>query len=1182
MSEIHKIEKNGVTIYPATTTDAVVDADTRLPIKDLLQKRIVELNSALNEDEKLAYEHIQYIKVSCSYFTLAIESITKNYSTYGNRVLFRHYSEGKTYSFEIKEESLFDGKIHSKEFSLEGTSFMIYVKFSTNAFADGVVLSKPNNGNYISPVHFFDDFNAKEINTLKNDTQALKNDVLFINNSYLDLQLSDLSREKDKKVLEYVRDIQVAGFSTENSLKVGIYSLVVGHPTYKYQIGLAIVSDSGITKGIARVDNFNDPVAITIGEYNVKCYIDVQNVEDILSDSDRILVSESGEPRLYLSKTAIVKAVVQQQIQNLEQSVSSNEKRISDLEINLKGNQALPILKYPESDYSEEERLIISSIKNIGFENVPEGIIDDDIFVRAFSASSETGGSGKFGQQIYFANKRIYNETKNWKTASILVAPATICDFQQHDFDVTVESSEMKGMRIRVTIDYSVFSDGFNYGTNINNKVVFNLAKKYSEGTINEQIENLQEQLSTIEKQQQGTYNAPMPSRNVVFMGSSNVWGNGFLFYSYLKTAIEWLYKSSGKFNSAMDLEIDGGQELNNPVKFLDGVATKISGTGKSITFKHRGNELNICQVIERTSAFAVIGLYEGNEKIAEFTNHNDTIGSDTKTFLGDGSRTRFELDRCFTYNHTLMVNSQKKTVQLNTAGYGVSEFPEGVDCLVIRSVDASGKVIHSLWFKEAPANGADIQITYDYGETICFVKSTVGETTEGTNESAYGDGTIAYDPVNPANIGSGLDFRLVNEKAFFRYWFDTDKERELTLKIEGGTDPYFILNFTSSVFHNIMNAGIGGYTAEQFNEETGNPNTSWHNVADYFTPDFISIGLTGNDDWRNYPRKIHRTINMGLAELRDYPSLEIDKIAYKADDGTYDVTVNSGTITAITPTSLACEEIKSSQVEAGDFVRIGTYTGDLRQVQTRRIESVDLEEGVITWAEPLHLNEYICLDSLQDLVGQDVSIRSIGQYMAQMKKLISNLLRINSKCKICLFNVYYTDLWNRNVAEYMYNQMWIAADFPANVFVWDAWKYSRDYVERGRKSREIETQANGTKELSFSSPSSLGHWEGIEVWVNNRNVYGLDCYVQTGWLYTVDPDKTEESLNYTANGSYLRPNDYRGQMKLVWKKNIPAIGTAIKIKLTYFQWSSDYAHPSDNEAVYNSLGRALVYALQQ
>ena len=78
------------------------------------------------------------------------------------------------------------------------------------------------------------------------------------------------------------------------------------------------------------------------------------------------------------------------------------------------------------------------------------------------------------------------------------------------------------------------------------------------------------------------------------------------------------------------------------------------------------------------------------------------------------------------------------------------------------------------------------------------------------------------------------------------------------------------------------------------------------------------------------------------------------------------------------------------------------------------------------------------------------------------------------------------------------------------------------------------------------------------------------------------NPDKTEESLNYTANGSYLRPNDYRGQMKLVWKKNIPAIGTAIKIKLTYFQWSSDYAHPSDNEAVYNSLGRALVYALQQ
>lgn len=34
MAEIHKIEKNGVTIYPATTTDAVVDKETRRTIKE--------------------------------------------------------------------------------------------------------------------------------------------------------------------------------------------------------------------------------------------------------------------------------------------------------------------------------------------------------------------------------------------------------------------------------------------------------------------------------------------------------------------------------------------------------------------------------------------------------------------------------------------------------------------------------------------------------------------------------------------------------------------------------------------------------------------------------------------------------------------------------------------------------------------------------------------------------------------------------------------------------------------------------------------------------------------------------------------------------------------------------------------------------------------------------------------
>lgn len=851
---------------------------------------------------------------------------------------------------------------------------------------------------------------------------------------------------------------------------------------------------------------------------------------------------------------------------------------VSGIKVDIAGSGGLNFLKEPNAAYNETDKLIISAIKNIGFYDVPYAIKDDDIFVRSFSAQSTVGG-GTFGQLIYIANKRIYNETSDWGAASIQVAPLEVCDYQEHEFDVTVSSGEMKGLRIRVLIDYSVFAGTeFIYGTSINNKIVFNLNRTWNIPIV-ERVEDLEQE---VEGNRVDSNVIPMEQRNVAWLGSSNVWGDGFLFYSYLKAPIEWLYKSTGVFTSANDVVADNGEVVRNSQKFL-GDAVKIQGVGSAISFTHRGSELNICQVIERSSEYAVIGLYDGTEKVAEFTNHNNTIGNDNVSFTGDGSHTKFNLDRCLTYNHVLTVNGVAKSIALNTQGYGAS-FPDGVDCLVIRAVDAeNAKVVHSLWFKNAPANGAVINVSYDYGETICFVKSTVGEDADGVNESPYGDGTISYDPNNPATIGSGLDYRLVNEKAFFKHWFDDDKERCITLKIErGSTNPYFTFNFASSVFHNVMNAGIGGYTAAKFNTTEKNPLTSWVNIADYFTPDFVSIGLTGNDDFLNFPRKISRLVNMSLAELREYPSLEIGKIEYVAASDTYDVTVNSGTITEITARSLKSPSIVGSGVVEGDFVRIGTYTGDLRQVQTRRVESVDTVNGVVTWAEPLHLNEFVCINSLQDLVGQDVSIRSIEQYMTNMVQLVKNILSINPKCKVCLFNVYYVDMLMRNTAEYTYIQQWIASEFPSNVFVVDAWRYSRDYVECAKKSRTISASVNENGEVAFSSPSSHGHWEGIEVWVGDRNVYGTDCYAVTGYKYTVDPAKSGAALNWEGTDAYLRPYTQNGQMKIKWKKNIPAAGTAVTIKLAYRQWSSDWGHPGAGDYIDNSLGRAMIYALKR
>lgn len=971
---------------------------------------------------------------------------------------------------------------------------------------------------------------------------------------------------------EKVGGLNIAGF--DKSLRLGFFSFIKGHSVLGNRIGFAWEKDQVWQRGDLFTNvNFNAPFLYKIDGKQYYITIDVSQVPD----SETIYISDSGTGEIKLKiNDRYTNFSEYSYVSGLKTYVDALKTDISGLKTDIYGNGGLNFLKNPDDNYSEAERKIISAIKNIGFYDVPEAIKNDDIFVRTFAAQTEATG-GSYGQLVYFANKRIYNETNNWDIASILIVPRVPCDYQEHEFDVTVSSGEMAGLRIRVLIDYSVFAGTeFLYGTRINNKIVFNLLRTWNE-PLNDRLHKIETDISELQKE--NTYIMPMQQKNVVFAGSSNVWGDGFLFCSYLKKPIDWLYKSSGKYTAYNDVETTNGEVQTNDVKFMDGKAIKISGVGAEIKFKHKGSELNICQVIERTSDYALIGLYDGDTKIAEFTNHNTTIGSDTEQFSGDGEKIKFNLKRCFTYSHVLKVNGVPKNIILNTQGYG-GTFPVGADCLVIRSLDGNGNVIHTLYFKEAPTAGAVIDVSYNYGETICFVKSTVGETESGENESPYGDGTISYDPTNPANISSGLDFRLINEKSFYKFWFDSDVEREITLKIEGGNNPYFVFNFASSVFHNVMNAGIGGWTAEISNSDSYINRAYW-NIADYFSPDVVTIGLTGNDDWANYPRKIKRVYNgITLDELKQFPMLEVGEIEYVKESDTYNVTKNIGIIKEITTRSLKADEIIGSDVAKGDFVRIGTYTGDLRQVQTRRIETVDNVQGQITWAEPLHLNEFICIETIDDLVGQEISIRSIEQYMQQMELLISNIKKMVPKCKICLFNIYYVDMWTRDTAEYTYIQQWIAEKFDGTVYFVDAWKYARDYCENSLHSRDFDFVADGNDTITFAI-DGLGHWEGIEVWVNNKNVYGKDCYPITGWYTTIE-DKTGSELNWVGTNKYY-PRIYKKRnFAIKWKQNIPLTGTAIKVKLATRQWSADYAHPKDGDYIDNSLGRALVYAISK
>lgn len=77
-------------------------------------------------------------------------------------------------------------------------------------------------------------------------------------------------------------------------------------------------------------------------------------------------------------------------------------------------------------------------------------------------------------------------------------------------------------------------------------------------------------------------------------------------------------------------------------------------------------------------------------------------------------------------------------------------------------------------------------------------------------------------------------------------------------------------------------------------------------------------------------------------------------------------------------------------------------------------------------------------------------------------------------------------------------------------------------------------------------------------------NVYGRDCYIESGWGYYVSQKEKGTKLNF--KGNYTRRMNGRScsvkrNMRLVFLKNAPKSGT-IKVERADGIWSSDFCHP--------------------
>ena len=677
--------------------------------------------------------------------------------------------------------------------------------------------------------------------------------------------------------------------------------------------------------------------------------------------------------------------------------------------------------------------------------------------------------------------------------------------------------------------------------------------------------------------------------------GSSVTWGDGFLQGSMMKFLIPMLqsqyanvipYDRPRIAGNSSTLSGDSWRQL------YGGYATKLEGANASLEFDIEGDELTICQAIERSNDNAsVIDVYINGSLYGSFSNYNtDPIGHTTKTFTAEAGQKEFILEMPFTYNHVVTVNGVAVTANINTQGQGgtIPTGHWGMICRDVKDVNGETKVVHTLFAKEGQAAGTEISVSFDYGHEILYEKTTIGKDGNGTLESAFGRGYTAFDPAHPQDgtFESGLDFRSTDERAMVSYRFHESAVRHVKLVVKEldsrATDsegtPYFIFNFATNRIMWFQNAGIGGYRSSYFISDNDRYKLkTWKEIAD-FQPDYVMYESAPNDDWSTAGYKLYSTYdNLTLSQLRKLRTLPNKEISYDSANGVYCYKRYAGIITAITKNTVTFE-VNSEHVivtapEEGDVVQVGTYHSNNKEVVVRLVAAYDSSTHTITFDRPINKRDFI-YDSLDDFVGLEIQVRDLGSYGRDTTTLCNLLKTHCDDVKIGLVCNPAPNLHCRNIDVYkpyldkLANKIGGFYVDLSNVYEWQN-SIPRDREETVSASSLETDPLTGYKTLVVDSLAALTDRHNWSVEVDGVNVYGTDAFVDTRG-YGVSQSESGSSLNSTQ----VTGGGSEGNLKprLIFVKNAPTTGT-ITLRYSSDSWSSDSTH------LKNDFGRSL-YAI--
>lgn len=661
------------------------------------------------------------------------------------------------------------------------------------------------------------------------------------------------------------------------------------------------------------------------------------------------------------------------------------------------------------------------------------------------------------------------------------------------------------------------------------------------------------------------TENIPEQNEKYSLVGSSVTWGDGYLQSGYVKNLIE---KMQGRASVILP-SIFQGTKIENR-KYFKGQILEL-GLNDEIEFELTGNEISIVQSIDRVNTnSSEIEMYIDGELYSKFNNFNPSeIGSENKNFVGDGESLMFDLGRAFTYNHLITLNGASQVVTQNVNQGTNFTIPTLSNCAIIRRLgqreDGSTAVNHWLWFKVAPTNGASIAINYSYGEEINYEKSTIGKNTVGVNESPYGDGDVSFDPLLPASVSSGLDFRQTDERAVNTWRFTESKKRLIKLKVSGtyqsvGT-PYFRFNLATNRYFHFQNAGIGGWQLQRLlNPISTEPTRNWQNVLK-FNPDKVLVETTPNDDWTVFGYKVFKENTVDLATLRKIKTFPLRQITYNSGTDNYTFSKWCAEITEITRNSVSFDGSLNGTIEKGNVLRIGQYWSNNKDYIERVVESFDSITNTITFNKPIEDLEII-YNEISDFIGKDLSIRDLVIFTNNLENLIEKFSE-NTNAKISVLenpmpNILARDLWGYpDAINQIVNQYKLSSH--VNYKSLRQWQESQPMTSVNVNVSSATTDAYlGLKVIEFGTAGQ--NLICTDILQNGVSIYGKKAVIENGWAYVPDPSLSGVSLNKTPT---VRTDNKQSNSAVKPRVIIfdEALAGELEIKYVVNKWSSDSCH---------------------